>query len=158
MSELRRLDFLLWRWTGRSVDQFGEKGVLESSLEYTKEPSEHFLQARGQTSKDGTILNKSVGFITYDSIARKYVWKRVWSYGFIENGEGDWEDADTIVFQIVKFDNEPADFAALLWRSFIRRYGDDRIGHGLYTAKSGEEYRLYGETRAIRVLSQVPKP
>ncbi len=138
---------------GRSVDQFGEKGVLESSLAYTKEPSDHFLQVRGETRKDGTLLNSAIGFIAYDPKAKKYIWKRVWSYGFIENGEGNWEDRDTIAFQIVKFDNEPEGFTGSLWKTFIRRYGDDEIGHGLYTAKAGEGYRLYGESRATRVRS-----
>ncbi len=70
--------------------------------------------------------------------------------GFVENGEGDWQDENTLVFQI-RFDNEPKYFAGTSWRSFIRRYGEDEIGHGLYTAKKGEDYRLYGETKEVRV-------
>ena len=151
MSELRRLDFLLGRWEGHSADQFGEKGTLVSSMECTKEPSERFLQIRGDTRKDGSLLNSAIGFITYDPRVKKYIWKRIWSYGFIENGEGDWEDENTIVFQIVKFDVEPEGFTGSLWRSFIRRYSEDEVGHGLYTAKAGEEYKLYGETRAKRI-------
>jgi len=133
------------------VDQFGEKGVLESSMDCTREPSDFFLQIKGETREAGAILNSAVAFITFDPRARKYIWKRVWSYGFIENGEGDWENENTVVFQIVKFDNEPEGFAGSRWRSFIRRYGENEIGHGLYTAKAGESYRLYGETRAKRV-------
>jgi len=151
MSEFRRLDFLLGRWEGRSTGQFGEKGTLVSTLECTKEPGDRFLQLRGETRKDGSLLNSGIGFITYDSRMKRYIWKRIWSYGFIENGEGDWEDENTLVFQIVKFDVEPEGFAGSRWKSFIRRYGEDEIGHGLYTAKAGEEYRLYGETRAKRI-------
>jgi hypothetical protein len=73
----------------------------------------------------------------------------MWSYGCIENGEGQWEDENTIVFQIA-YNNEPPMFEGPLWRSFIRKYGDNEIGHGLLTAKKGEAYRLYGETRAVR--------
>jgi hypothetical protein len=153
MSELRRLDFLIGKWIGRSEDQFGEKGTLESSLEYSKEPSDRFIQVKGETKKEGVLLNSAIGFITYDSKARKYIWKRIWSYGFTENGEGGWEDENTLMFRIVRFDNEPQNFAGSLWKTFIRRYGDNEIGHGLYAAKVGEEYRLYGESRATRVRS-----
>jgi len=149
LSELEKLDFLLGSWKGRSVDQFGEKGTLESTLECTREPSEHFLQLRGENRKDGALVNRAIQFITYDTKAKKFIGKRIWSYGFIENGEGTWQ-GDTLMLQI-RFDNAPPEFEGTLWRSFIRRYGDKEIGHGLYTAKEGGEYRLYGETRQNRV-------
>jgi hypothetical protein len=149
MNELSRLDFLIGSWKGRSIDQFGEKGTLDSTLECSREPSEQFLQLRGESRKDSKLLNRSVEFITYDSRAKKYVSKRMWSMGFIENGIGAWK-GDTLVFQI-KFDNEPRYFAGTLWRSFIRRYNENEIGHGLYTARKGGRYRLYGETKEIRV-------
>jgi hypothetical protein len=151
MSELDKLSFLLGKWKGRSVDQFGEKGVLESASECTRELGDHFLQIKGETRKDNVVINRSLYFITYDVKAKHYVHKRMWSYGFIENGEGQWEDPNTIMFQITKFDNEPQWFEGMLWRSFIRRYSDSEIGHGLFSAKKGEEYKLYGESRAFRV-------
>jgi hypothetical protein len=59
------------------------------------------------------------------SKVRKYVYKRMWSMGFIENGVGSWEeDGRTLMFDIM-FDNEPQFFAGTPWRSFIRRYGED---------------------------------
>jgi hypothetical protein len=149
MSEMDRLGFLLGRWKGLSVDQFGEKGTLESTLECTQEPSEHFIQLSGETRKDGKLLNRSVEFVTYDSAVRKYVYKRMWSMGFVENGVGGWKGNDTLLFQI-RFDSEPPFFRGTLWKSFIRRYSDDEIGTGLYTAKKGQRYRLYGETRLNR--------
>lgn len=152
MSELEKLDFLLGNWKGRETDQFGEKGTLESTMECTHEPSEHFLQLRGETWKDGKFLNRAVEFITYDSAIRKYVYKRIWSMGFIENGAGGWKDPNTLQFQI-KFDNEPRFFRGTLWRSFIRRYGENEIGTGLYTAKKGQRYRLYGEAKLFRTKS-----
>jgi hypothetical protein len=150
MSEISRLDFLVGGWKGRSKNQFGEKGILDSTLECTREPSEQFLQLRGESRKDGKLLNRSIEFITYDARIRRYVSKRMWSMGFIENGVGGWKDRDTLVFQI-KFDNQPKYFAGTLWRSFIRRYSENEIGHGLYTAKQGGRYRLYGETKETRV-------
>ena len=151
MSELDKLSFLLGRWRGRSVDQFGEKGVLESTSEVTRELGDHFIQIKGETRKDNVTINSALYFIIYDLKIKKYVHKRMWSYGFIENGEGLWEDQNTLVFQITKFDNEPRWFEGMLWKSFIRRYGDNEVGFGLYAAKKGEEYKLYGESRASRV-------
>lgn len=152
MSGLERLDFLVGRWKGASKDQFGEKGIIESSLECTRELDGRFLQLRGESTKDGTVINRAVTFITFDSRAGKYISKRMWSYGFIENGEGRWEDDETLMFEI-RFDNEPPPFAGTRWRSFIRRYSDNEIGHGLYNAKEGEQFQLYGETRQSRVLT-----
>jgi hypothetical protein len=76
----------------------------------------------------------------------------MWSYGFIENGEGNWEDDETLMFEI-RFDNPLPMFAGTRWRSFIRKYNDSEIGHGLYTAREGEQFQLYGETRQSRVQS-----
>ena len=150
MSGLDRLDFPVGRWKGRSTDQFGEKGVIESTLECTKELDGRFLQLRGESTRDGATLDRAIEFIAFDPRAGRYICKRMWSYGFIENEEGRREDDSTLMFQI-KFDNQPPDFAGTLWRSFIRRYSDNEIGHGLYTAKEGEQYHLYGETRQFRV-------
>ena len=119
-------------------------------MECTRELDGRFLQLRGESRKDGAVLNRAVEFITFDSRAEKYICKRMWSYGFIENGEGGWEDNDTLMFQI-RFDNQPAEFQGTLWKSFIRRHSNDEISHGLYTAKEGGQYRLYGETRQSRV-------
>ncbi|MGD1054759.1 MAG: hypothetical protein ABR867_01590 [Nitrososphaerales archaeon] len=55
-----------------------------------------------------------------------------------------------LMFEI-RFDNPPPGFAGTRWRSFIRRYSDSEIGHGLYTAKEGEQFQPYGETRQSRV-------
>jgi hypothetical protein len=151
MSELDKLSFLLGKWRGRSVDQFGEKGVLESTSEVTRELGDHFIQIKGETKKDDLVINRSIYFITYDLKTKKYVHKRMWSYGFIENGEGQWQDQNTLMFQIAKFDNEPQWFEGMLWKSFIRRYSDNEIGHGLYAAKKGDDYKLYGESRAFRL-------
>lgn len=150
MPELDNLGFLLGHWKGRSVDQFGEKGVLESSLECKHEPSEHFLQLIGESRKEGKLVNRSIEFITYDSKTRKYVSKRMWSMGFIENGVGDWDDKDTLMF-LITFDKMPQFFEGTLWKSFIRRYNENEIGHGLYTARKSENFSLYGETREVRV-------
>jgi hypothetical protein len=149
LSELDKLSFLVGRWKSRTEDQFGEKGVLESTFECTRELGDRFLQTRGETRKDNVVINKAIDFITFDYKIKKYIRKRMWSYGFIENGEGQWEDDNTLMFQIT-YNNEPLGFEGTLWKSFIRKYSDNEIGHGLYTAKKGEHYKLYGESRATR--------
>jgi len=151
MSELDKLSFLLGKWKSRSEDQFGEKGVLESTFEVTKELGGHFVQIKGEARKDNVIVNQAVYFIGYDAKAKHYIHKRIWSYGFIENGEGQWEDPNTLVFHITKVDNAPQGFEGISWKSFIRQYNENEIGTGLYAAKDGEEYKLYGESRASRV-------
>jgi len=150
MKELDRLDFLVGMWKGESRDQFGEKGTIVSKLECARVLDGRFLQLRGESLKDGAVLNQAVAFITFSPAKQKYISKKMWSYGFIENAEGTWEDDRTLMFQI-SYDNPPPAFAGTHWKNFIRRYGDDEIGHGLYTAKEGEPYTLYGETRQTRV-------
>ena len=103
MSELDKLSFLLGKWRGRAVDQFGEKGIIESTFEVSRELGDHFIQIKGEAKKDDVVLNRALYFITYDQKIKKYIHKRLWSYGFIENGEGLWEDSNTLMFQIVKF-------------------------------------------------------
>jgi hypothetical protein len=150
LSELDKLSFLLGRWKGKTVDQFGEKGVLESTSEVTRELGDHFLHWKGETRKDGVLLNQAEDYITFDSKLKKYIRKKFWSYGFIENGEGEWEDENTLMFQIT-FNNAPMGFEGTLWKAYIRRYGNNEIGTGLLTAKKGEDYKLYGESKAHRL-------
>jgi hypothetical protein len=150
MPGLDSLEFLVGKWKGRTQDQFGEKGVIESSMECARELDSRFIVLRGESTKGGAVLNSAVQYVAYDSRIERYVYKKMWSYGFIENGEGEWEDDRTLMFQI-SFDNPPPGFAGTQWRSFIRRYGADEIGHGLYTAKEGGDFTLYGETRQSRV-------
>jgi hypothetical protein len=151
MPELDRLSFLLGSWRGEAVDQFGEKGVLTSSSECTRVLDGRFLRWEGETKKDGAILNQSVQFIGYDSARGSYVFKRLWSYGFIENGTGGWQDDQTLMFDITSVDNRPAWFEGMQWRSFIRRYSDSEVGHGLYSSAGGGPFKLYGETRVLKV-------
>jgi hypothetical protein len=150
MAELDRLKFLVGRWKGSYADQFGEKGVLESRSECALVLGGRFLRIEGETRKDGAILNQSVVYIGYDSAKGKYFFKRMWSYGFTENAEGGWEDDNTLMFEFVEVDNKPPWFEGMKWRSFIRRYGEDEIGHGLYSSTKGEPFKLYGEARVRR--------
>jgi hypothetical protein len=151
---LDRLEPFLGRWKGSYANQFGEEGVLESSSECTKELDGRFIQWKGETKKDGVPINSSIEFIAFDARLHKYIMKRLWSYGFIENGVGDWTDDTTLTFDIKNFDNPPPGFEGKGWRSFIRVYGKDEIGHGLLVSEHGGEYRPYGESRVFRATAR----
>lgn len=86
----------------------------------------------------------------FDQNFNRFVRKMVFSYGWITNEIGDW-NGDTLNFDVVSVDGEPEFFKGLRWRSFIRKYSDDEIGSGLQMARKGEDFRLYGETRAKRI-------
>ncbi len=154
MAELDKLKFLVGRWKGSYADQFGEAGLLDSHSECAFVLDGRFLRIEGETRKEGAVLNKSVMFIGYDSAKGKYFFKRMWSYGFTENAVGSWDDENTLMFDFVEVDNRPSWFEGTKWRSFIRRYGDDEIGHGLYASSKGEPFRLYGEARVHRDTEQ----
>lgn len=150
MAPLETLTFLVGRWRAEATDQFGEQGVIETTMECSRDLGEGSLILRGESRNAGRLVNSSVQWIIYDTAAGKFIRKSLYSYGFINNEEGTW-DGDTLLFDVVKIDNEPASFRSLRWRSFIRRYSDDEVGFGLLVAKPGEEFKPYGETRARRV-------
>ncbi len=152
MSPLESLGFLEGRWHAEAADQFGEQGVIESNFECSRDLGDGSLIIRGESRNAGRPVNSSIQFIVYDAARGKFIRKALYSYGFINNEEGAW-DGDTLLFDVVTIDNEPASFRGVRWRSFIRRYGDDEIGLGLLAAKPGEDFVPYGETRARRAVS-----
>lgn len=151
MSPLDSLAFLVGRWRAETTDQFGEEGTIESTFEGSRDLGDRSFIIRGESHNAGRLVNSSIQLIIYDAGADKFVRKSLFSYGFINNEEGNWE-GDTLLFDVVKIDNEPSSFRGVRWRSFIRKYGDDEIGLGLYAAKPGEEFKPYGETRARRIV------
>ncbi len=151
MSEpLKKLAFLLGDWRGRSEDQFGEKGVIESTFSFTQDPSDHFIAARGESWKEGKLVNRGLSFLIFDPNIGKYVRKSIFSYGWVNNEVGEWKN-DRLVFDIISIDGEPEFFKGLRWRSFIHKYSENEIGSGLEVAKKEEPFRLYGESRARRL-------
>ncbi len=147
---MQKLRFLLGEWKGKAEDQFGEKGVIESMFSFTQDPSDRFIAARGESWKEGKLVNRIVSFLMFDPNIGRYVRKSIFSYGWINNEVGEWKN-DRLVFDIVSIDGEPDFFKGLKWRSFIHRYSENEIGSGLEVSKKGEPFRLYGETRASRV-------
>ena len=149
-DQLKELSFLLGKWKGKAEDQFGEKGVIESTSSFNQDPNEKFISGRTESWKDGKLVNSSHSFLIWDPNIFKYVQKSVFSYGWVNNEVGEL-NGDRLLFDILSIDGEPSFFKGVKWRSFIHRYSEKEIGSGLEVAKGGEPFHLYGETRARRV-------
>ncbi len=141
---------MLGDWKGRSEDQFGEKGVIETTVTFTQDPSEHFISERDVSWKGDKRVNRSVSFLMWDQNIQKYVRKSMFSYGWVNNEVGTWK-GDRLTFNIVSIDGRPEFFKGVKWRSFLHKYSENEIGLALEVSKKGEPFRLYGETRAQRV-------
>lgn len=96
-KQLQKLRFLLGEWKGRSQDQFGENGVIESTFIFSQDPNEHFIYGRTESWKEGKLVNSSRRFLIWDPSIAKYVRKSVFSYGWINNEVGEWRD-DKLLF------------------------------------------------------------
>lgn len=150
VEPLKRLEFLLGRWQSRAENQFGEKGVIESTFECRHDPSDRFIATIGESTSEGKLVNRGASYLTWDANIGKYVRKSFYSYGWILNEVGSLI-GDRLVFDVVSIDGEPEYFRGMKWRSFIQKYSEDEIGTGLEVSKEGGPYQLYGESRAKRV-------
>jgi hypothetical protein len=149
-EQLKRLEFLIGKWKGRSTGQFGEKGVIESHFECSHEPSDMFIAMMGESRTDGRQVNRSAAYLTWDPNISKYVRKSMFSYGWINNEVGDF-NGQRLTFDVVSMDGEPDYFKGLKWRSFVHKYSDNEIGTGLEVSKNSEPFRLYGESKAKKI-------
>lgn len=149
-DKLKRLDFLLGYWKGQSENQFGEKGIIESSFQCTNDPSDMFIMIVGESKNQGKIANRSSSYIMWDTNASKFVRKSIFSYGWINNEEGIM-NGNRLTFDVIAIDGEPQYFKGMKWRSFIHKYSENEIGLGLEVSQNNGPFRLYGETRAKRV-------
>ena len=144
--------FLVGRWRGTSENQFGERGVVETTAVYALEPGDRFLTARGEAVCEGRLLNRSLSVMFYDSGLGRFRRKSFFSYGFVNN-ELEFERTDReIRFDVIV---EPAmkQFEGIRWRSNIRRVSDREIATGLAEAKTGQPFSSYGEVMLARVES-----
>jgi len=151
-NKLRQLAFLVGKWNGRSEDQFGEKGVIETSTTFEYDLGGNFIIGRGESRKGGKVENQSLSVLMFDARLGKFVRKSAFSYGWLNNEIGDW-NGDRLVFDVVSIDGEPDYFRGMKWRSFVHKYSEDEIGLGLEASKNSEPFRLYGESREKRVKS-----
>ncbi len=148
---LKQLGFLLGKWKTRSEDQFGEKGVIEGTMECVHEPSEKFIAMIGESRSNGTLVNRGASYLMWDPNIKRYVRKSFYSYGWILNEVGDLNDRDRLILDVISMDGEPDFFKGTKWRSFIQKYSENEIGTGLEVAKGDGPFRLYGESRAKKV-------
>src|SRR5215469_8411482 len=109
IEPLKRLEFLIGHWKSRAEDQFGEKGVIESSFECSHEPSDKFIATIGESRSNGKLVNKGSSFLIWDSNVGKYVRKSFYSYGWVLNEVGIM-NGDRLIFDVVSIDGEPDDF------------------------------------------------
>ena len=86
----------------------------------------------------------------WDSNIGKYVRKPLYSYGWILNEVGEFNE-DRLTLDVVSTDGEPDYFKGTRWRSYIHKHSLSEIGTGLEVAKEGESFRLYGEQRSRKI-------
>ena len=153
LESLKRLEFLIGHWKSRAENQFGEKGVIESVLDCSHEPSERFIAMVGESRSEGKLVNRGLSYLIWDENVKKFVRKSFYSYGWILNEIGSL-DGDRLTFDVVSMDGEPDYFKGTRWRSFIQRYSGNEIGTGLEVAKNNGPFELYGESRAKRIQNR----
>lgn len=150
LEPIKRLEFLIGRWRSRADNQFGEKGVIEGTLDCSHEPSEKFIAMVGESRSEGKLVNRGTACLMWDQNIRKYVRKSLYSYGWILNEVGSF-DGSRLTFDVVSMDGEPDFFKGTRWRSFVHKYSDYEIGTGLEVAKQDGPFSLYGESKAKKV-------
>ena len=151
-SPLDDWKFLVGTWSGASKDQFGEKGVVETTATYALEPGDRFLTARGEAVCEGRLLNRSLSVMFYDSGLGRFRRKTFFSYGFVNN-ELEFERTDREIRFDVTVEPAVKQFEGIRWRSNLRRVSDREIATGLAEAKTGQPFSSYGEVMLARVES-----
>jgi hypothetical protein len=146
-SSLDEWKFLIGTWKGKTkAGQFGEKGVIEGIALFSCEPSGSFIMGTGENWCEGRLLNKSISILFYDDGDKKFKRKTFFSYGFVNNEVECARTKDMVKFDIA---TEPLSMqvgSSMLWRSTIRKISDTKIATGLEMAKSGQEFKSYGES------------
>ena len=134
--------FLVGRWRGTSENQFGERGVVETTAVYALEPSDRFLTARGEAVCEGRLLNRSLSVMLYDPVLGKFRRKTFFSYGFVNN-EVEFERTEHEIRFDVTVEPAVKQFEGLLWRSNLRKVPSVRL-------RRGSRRRRRGTVRGVR--------
>jgi hypothetical protein len=137
--------FLVGTWRGSAKDQFGETGVVETTVVFTEEPGKQFLTSRGEAKCEGRLLNRSLGVMFYDVIAGLFRRKTFFSYGFVNNEVECERRPGELRFDIT-MEPVPRQFEGMRWRSFLRKIDDTHIAVGLEVARGKGPFEIYGET------------
>lgn len=148
-SPLNEWRFLVGEWKGTSKDEFGEKGIIESVVVFSLEPSERFIMAEGETWNEGRLVNRSISLLFYDSNEQKFKRKSFFSYGFVNN-EVEYARSDKEIRFNIETEPLPKQFEGMRWRSYIRKISEKKIAMGLEMAKGEEDFKRYGETVLVK--------
>lgn len=144
-SPLDEWRFLLGTWKGAVKGEFGEEGIVESVVTFSLEACERFIMAKGESRCEGRLLNSSISLLFHDKASDKFRRKSFFSYGFVNNEIEYIRSNNEIRFDIT-MEPLPKQFEGTRWRSFVKKFDENRIALGLEMAKEGEEFKNYGET------------
>jgi len=150
-SPLDEWRFLIGEWKGKAENQFGEKGIVESTVVFSLEPSERFIMARGESRCEGRLLNRAISLLFYDKAENRFRRKSFFSYGFVNNEVEYARSKDEIKFD-VDMEPMPKQFEGIRWRSYMRKISETQIAMGLEMAEKGKDYKSYGETVYSRAI------
>ncbi len=146
-SPLDKWKFLIGRWEGTAKDEFGEKGVVESTHVFSAELGEKFITGTEECWNAGKLVHKAASFLYYDPRTDKFRRKDIYSYGFVNN-EVEYARTDNVIRFEVVVEPSPKQFDGIRWRSYIRKISANKIAMGLEWAKKEGKFESFGETIA----------
>jgi len=144
-SPLEAWRFLVGEWKGEAKKQFGEKGVIQSVVVFSLEPSDKFIMAKSESWSEGHLVNKAVSLLLYDKATDKFRRKSFFSYGFVNN-EVEYARSQNEIRFDVEVEPLPKQFEGIRWRSYIKKLSQRKVVMGLEMAQKGEDFKIYGET------------
>lgn len=136
--------FLIGKWKGGSMDQFGDEGEIVATASYSMELGK-YIMGKHDSYRNGKLENASISLMFYDLRNEKIRRKTFFSYGFVNNEVEYMRTENEIWFEVIS-EPVPQAFDGMRWRSYIRKVSDTEIHLGLESAKEGEDFESYGET------------
>lgn len=149
-SPLEDWHFLIGQWKGRSTDQFGETGELESTIKFTLELGGKAIMGIYETKQNDKIINQEISVLFFDVLNKVFRRKSFFSYGFVNN-EVSYEQSSTTLRFDITFEPLPTQYKETRWRSFMTKVSPTQILERLEQAKKGEDFKLYGEVQLEKV-------
>ena len=141
------------KWEGPVLGQPG-KGF--SSREYRFELDGHFLSQRDKTVYEAKSpgakpqIHEDLGFFSYDTSRKKFVWRQFHNEGFVNEYELDSASADgkSMEFVTTRIENLAPGWRA---KKSYRILGADDLEETFWLAAPGKELDIYTRTRLKRV-------
>ena len=139
--------FLLGTWKGRSENEFGGEGVVETTSIFSLELGDNFIHGKSESIRNGAVENQSIMF--YDKRNKRFIRKTFFNYGFVNNEVEFERSKSEIRFEVVS-EPMPQAFDGMKWRSYIRKISDKEIRMGLEVAKPDENFSSYGDSIMVK--------